>query len=222
MLSKIFCYGAMTLRCTEFGVVPLAAQSIMMRIFFFFACFGDSFSQTAQSYLPATLVQQRESSDSSNPSSSSKPFSRVFHKLLVLAGLAGLANSQISSFVLRKCGKFFLSSSSGGQDNSLITNIMHNHAGYMSLAILLHPFIMLLEGTVLASQDFSTLWWTYATTTVLHFGILHLLCGSFTGVWRTFVLFQATRLSLYSWRVWRRRQKQQQQQQTNRLATSSL
>lgn len=191
MLSKIFCYGAMTLRTTEFGVVPLAAQSILMRIFFFFACFGDSFSQSAQSFLPASLYPQR------NPIS----FRRVFTKLLVLSGLAGIVNSQTSSWILRTCGKYLVGASS--PNASRVTELLRNHAPYMSVAIVLHPIIMLLEGTVLASRDFGTLWFTYATTVTIHLGILKALCGSFTGVWRTFVLFQTTRLLLYTGRVWR-------------------
>jgi len=196
IVAKILCYGAMTLRCTEFGVPALAAQSILMRIFFFFACFGDSFSQTAQSFLPASLYPKRDS----------KSFLRIFKKLLILSGLAGLVNSQASAVLLLRCGQYFLSSASsdGG-----IVDIMKSHTGYMSASILLHPFIMLLEGAVLASRDFSTLWVTYAATVALHFGILKYFCASFTGVWRTFVLFQGTRLLLYAWRVWRQQKKKQ-------------
>jgi hypothetical protein len=34
MMGKIVCYSALTLRCTAYGVIPLAAHTIMMRFLF--------------------------------------------------------------------------------------------------------------------------------------------------------------------------------------------
>lgn len=192
IVAKVACYGAMTIRCTDFGVDALAAHSIMMRIFFFFACFGDSLSQAAQSFLPAILY---------TPKPSRAAFRRMFRRLLTLAVAIGILNGQLSTFLLKHAGQYLT-------NDVTITNLMKDHTGFIGLSILLHPFIMLLEGIVIASRDFPTLIFTYAATLGLHFSILKFFSGSFPAVWRTFFLFQSTRLGLYAWRsiVYRRRQ----------------
>jgi Na+-driven multidrug efflux pump len=182
IIAKIFCYGAMTLRCTEFGVEALAAQSILMRVFFFFACFGDAFSQTAQSFLPATLY----------PAPNRPAFAKIFRKLLWLAAIGGLVNSQASTFILQRLSGYVTS------DLGII-GIMQSHARHVGIALFFHAFIMLLEGVVLASRDFTSLIATYSITVTMHYLMLQRMCGSFTGVWQTFVMFH--RLSLYAWRV---------------------
>lgn len=174
----------MTLRCTEFGVEPLAAQSILMRVFFFFACFGDAFSQTAQSFLPATLY----------PKPDRAAFARIFRKLMWLATLGGLLNSQVSAFILQRLSGYLT-------NDVTIVAILQKHSSFVGVSLFFHEFIMVLEGVVLANRDFRSLIATYAITVSMHFGILKLLCGSFTGVWKTFVLFQLTRLAIYSFRV---------------------
>lgn len=177
----------MTVRCTDFGVEALAAHSIMMRIFFFFACFGDSLSQTAQSFLPATLY----------PKPSRKAFVKIFRRLVTLAAGIGVVNSQASRLILKYLGQYLT------KDVAII-NLMKYHTGFMGLSILLHPFIMLMEGIVIASRDFRTLIFTYGATLGLHFSILNFFSGSFPAVWRTFFVFQTTRLGFYSWNVWNR------------------
>lgn len=177
----------MTLRCTEFGVQTLAAQSILMRVFFFFACFGDAFSQTAQSFLPATLY----------PKPNRPAFARIFRKLVWLAAFGGIVNSQVSSFLLQHLSGY-LTSDVG------IIGILQQHSGFVGVSLFFHAIIMVLEGVVLASRDFRSLLATYGITVTMHFAILKLLCGSFTGVWKTFVLFQSTRLAMYAFRVAKR------------------
>jgi Na+-driven multidrug efflux pump len=174
----------MTLRCTEFGVEALAAQSILTRVFVFFGCFGDAFSQTAQSFLPATLY----------PAPNRPAFAKIFRKLLWLAAIGGLINSQASYFILQRLSGY-LTSDLG------IIRIMQSHARYVGISLFFQAFIMLLEGVVLASRDFTSLLFTYSVTVTLHYILLQRMCGSFTGVWQTFVMFQITPLVLYAWRV---------------------
>lgn len=206
----------MTITCTNFGVEALATHSIMMRLFFFFACFGDSLSQTAQSFLPAVLVQSdqttntiqkprsRESingdSQTTIPSirktTTPSDLTRMIRRLLTLGVWIGILNSQISTFIVRRCGHFVTK-------DIAITTLMKQHSNFMGLSLLVHPFIMLLEGIVLANRDYRTLIFTYATTMVMHFTILSNFSHSFPAVWRTFFLFQCTRLSLYAFRVFK-------------------
>lgn len=215
----MLCYGAMTITCTNFGVEALATHSIMMRLFFFFACFGDSLSQTAQSFLPAVLVQtsnaaetiqqqqQPNHSESINGSdrrdvstetkiTTPSDLTRMIRRLLTLGIWIGILNSQASTFIVRRCGHFVTK-------DIAITSLMKQHSNFMGLSLLVHPFIMLLEGIVLANRDYRTLIFTYATTMAMHFTILSNFSHSFPAVWRTFFLFQCTRLSLYSFRVFK-------------------
>ena len=185
--AKIACYSAMTLRCTDFGVLPLAAHGIMMRLWFFFGCFGDSLSQTAQSFLPCSMY----------PTPRPRQFRQTLVRLLVFAAGVGLMNSQVSNAILQYGGSLFT-------NDAAILALMRDHRHYIGLGLLLHPFIVCLEGTVIAARDFSTLVATYAVTLGLHFGILKWFSPNFSAVWRTFFLFQGIRLVNFAIHVWQK------------------
>jgi Na+-driven multidrug efflux pump len=204
MVAKIACYGAMTLRCTDFGVTALASHNIMMRIFFFYGCFGDSISQTAQTFLPVTLYPVRRP----------KEFRQILGRLLCMTAVVGVFNSQTSVWMLKNLSGYLT------QDAGII-NMMRDHTGFFGLAILLHPFIMVCEGAVIASRDFTNLLKTYAVTLSLHFGILKYFSGSFPAVWRTFFLFQLIRLANFGFRVIREQRRSIQTQQTEQDSSNA-
>jgi len=183
----VMCYSAMTLRCADFGIVPLAAEGIMMRIFFTYGTFGDSLSQTAQSFLPATLY----------PKPSQAAFQKILRRLLLVAGVVSVLNCQMSSFILRRLGHLITK-------DIRIVKLMAEYAGYLGVSVLIHPFIILLEGCVIASREFRSLVTTYVVTLGLHFAILRYFTGSFAAVWRTFFLFQSLRLVNFCFQVWRK------------------
>jgi Na+-driven multidrug efflux pump len=187
LLAKIACYGAMTLRCTEFGVIPLATHNIMMRVFFFYGTFGDAISQTAQTYLPATLY----------PKPNPRNFRKIFKRLLLMTTVLGVVNSQACVGILKYGGQF-LASDPG------IVSLMKVNTRYLGIAVLLHPFILLCEGVVIASRDFKTLVIAYAITLGMHFSILNFFSNSFPAVWRTFFFFQMIRVWAFSLQVWRK------------------
>jgi putative MATE family efflux protein len=201
--AKICCYSAMTLRCTDFGVTALAAHGIMMRLWFFFGCFGDSVSQTAQSFLPATFYPQPDA----------KKFRTVLVRLLGISAGVGLMNWQLSDAVLQFGGGLFT-------NNSAILTLMRDNRRFIGTSLLLHPFIMCLEGTVIAARDFATLSATYAVTLVVHFGILKYFCPSFPAVWRTFFLFQSIRLVNFSLHVWPKQRMAREKEATGAVAAS--
>jgi len=62
MIGKLICYSATTFRANSFGMLTVAAHSIMLRIFYFLCPFGDSFSYVAQSFLP-TVIYGEDSGD---------------------------------------------------------------------------------------------------------------------------------------------------------------
>ncbi|CAM9305520.1 unnamed protein product, partial [Choristocarpus tenellus] len=59
LLGKVICYSTMTLTVTAIGTIPLATHNVMLRIFFFFATFGEALSQTAQAFIPGQLAKER-------------------------------------------------------------------------------------------------------------------------------------------------------------------
>jgi hypothetical protein len=93
-------------------------------IFFFIACFGDSLSQAAQSFYPQVAKKSR---------------AKLVKRLFLLATAVGVLNNQMSRIILQQLGQFLT------KDASII-QIMAQHAPYVGYAVLLHPFIMVLEG----------------------------------------------------------------------------
>jgi Na+-driven multidrug efflux pump len=184
MLGKIACYSAMSIRATDFGVVNLAAHSIMMRLFFFFACFGDSLSQSAQSFLPKALY----------PKPNDKDLRHMLKRLLIFATCVGLFISQTSGWVLSNLGGYLTN------DKAVVATIA-KHSKLLSLSLLLHPFIMLGEGTLTATRDFKKMISFYTITMVTHFSLLALAVTSFPHIWKALFLFQSLRLTLFGTRV---------------------
>ena len=184
MLGKIACYGAMSIRATDFGVVNLAAHSIMMRIFFFFTCFGDSLSQAAQSFLPTALY----------PKPITRNIRKMLKRFLIFSTCVGLFISVASNWILSDLVGYLTN------DKAVIKTIS-KHSKFVSLSLLLHPFIMLTEGTMIATRDFRNIVTSYSVTIAMHFTLLLLACTSFQDIWRVLFLFQSIRLSLFSTRV---------------------
>ncbi len=181
MMSKVACYNLMTVRATTFGIVPLASHNIMMRVFFFFACFGDSLSQAAQSFYPQVDKKAR---------------GKLIKRLFCIASFIGLSNNVMSRGILSKFGRFLT------KDQRIIET-MSTYCPWVGFAVLLHPFIMLLEGTVLAKRDLIFMIGSYAVTSVLHFGFVFSPAAStFAGLWRALFGFQFIRLVQFAARVW--------------------
>jgi Na+-driven multidrug efflux pump len=181
MMSKVACYNVMTIRATNFGIVPLASHNIMMRIFFFFACFGDSLSQAAQSFYPQVNKKVR---------------GKLIKRLFWIASFVGLSNNFCSRQILSRFGRFLT------KDSNII-ELMAKHAPWVGFAVLLHPFIMLLEGTVLAKRDLIFMICSYTITSLLHFGfVFSPVASTFAGLWRALFGFQLIRVVQFAIRVW--------------------
>lgn len=182
MMLKVACYSIMTVQATRFGITPLAAHNIMMRFFFFFACFGDSISQATQTFFPQTI----------NPLLKTKLFKRLF--LLSLS--VGAMISHASHFILTNLGKYLI------QDDGIL-KAMATYAPYMAGALFLHPLVMLMEGTVLARRDLMILVGMYIFTMTVHCGwVLNgVLTTNLAGLWRAFLGFQFLRLIQFTSRV---------------------
>jgi Na+-driven multidrug efflux pump len=182
ILGKVICYSAMSMRAADFGVTALAAHNVMIRVFFFYSTFGDSVSQASQTFLPRVKTQ--------------KSISKLVRRLGVLAAGIGIFNKLMAQAALRQFGSYFTNDAS-------ILKLMATHADWAGWALLIHPFIMLGEGCILASQDLIFLLGSYAVTMACHFTQLKVgVASTFGGVWQALFLFQTFRLVQFSWRVW--------------------
>jgi Na+-driven multidrug efflux pump len=188
MMGKIVCYSALTIRCTAYGVVPLAAHTIMMRFFFLYGCFGYSIGQTAQAFLPAAVY----------PVENKLAVRRILGRLAILASVVAVSNSLLVAWNVRTLGRFLTA-------DGAVVQAMRDHAVYLGAAIFLHPFIELFEGVVIATRQFRTLISTYVVTVAAHLMTLLCLCRSFTGVWQSLVAFQVVRLANFSLRAWNKK-----------------
>jgi Na+-driven multidrug efflux pump len=181
MMGKIACYSILTIRASNFGITPLAAHNIMMRVFFFFACFGDSLSQATQSFYPQVAKNLR---------------GKLLQRLAVIAAVVGVCNHQVSQLILRQFGRFLT------KDASII-QMMSEYSPFVGAAILLHPFLVLFEGTVLAKRDFVFMIGMYILTGLFHFGfVFSPVSATFKGLWRALFVYQIVRLVQFALRVW--------------------
>ena len=181
MMSKVACYNLMTVRATTFGIIPLASHNIMMRVFFFFASFGDSLSQAAQSFYPQVNKKAR---------------GKLIKRLFCIASFIGLSNNELSRRILSSLGRFLT------KDPNIIET-MATYSPWVGFAVLLHPFIMLLEGTLLAKRDLIFMIGSYAATSLLHFSfVFSPVSSTFAGLWRALFGFQLIRLVQFAARVW--------------------
>eukprot|EP00529_Nitzschia_sp_RCC80_P012210 CAMPEP_0113451298 /NCGR_PEP_ID=MMETSP0014_2-20120614/6266_1 /TAXON_ID=2857 /ORGANISM="Nitzschia sp." /LENGTH=563 /DNA_ID=CAMNT_0000342649 /DNA_START=582 /DNA_END=2273 /DNA_ORIENTATION=+ /assembly_acc=CAM_ASM_000159 len=191
MMAKVLCYSIMTVRASNFGVIPLASHNIMTRVFFFFACFGDSLSQAAQSFYPQVVRKSR---------------GKLIKRLFLLSAVVGVNNYLSSNLVLQKLGRFL------AKDASII-EMMSQYAPFVGYSVFLHPFIMVLEGTVLAKRDFSFMTGMYIATTLLHFGcVFSPFANTFAGLWQCLFGFQFLRLVQFGYRVWDQSRKENDSQ----------
>jgi len=212
LLGKIVCYSSMTLRASDFEMMSLATHNIMLRVFFFFCTFGDAFSMAAQSFLPQVLYGRNndESKDSQDGSSSKSNDSelkaptrrdkyrakQLLKRILFMASGMAFSNALLTKTLLQQCGSFFTN------DPTILSLLASpGRVFYMMAAVFLHPIIMALEGSILATRDLGFLVSAYGATMAILLSLLHFATSSFTGVWRALFLFQVIRCTTFGWRV---------------------
>eukprot|EP00980_Cylindrotheca_fusiformis_P027223 scaffold19424_cov142-Cylindrotheca_fusiformis.AAC.7 len=142
MMSGMACYSVMTLKATNFGIVNLATHNIMMSIFFFFTCFGDSLGQAAQTFFPQVAKEERRT---------------LVKQLLGVSAIVGVINFVFSNFILTRMGRFLTK-------EAAIIEMMRRFAHYVSFSALIHPFIMFMEGVTLVKRDLKFLVGLYFST----------------------------------------------------------
>lgn len=213
LMGKIICYSSMTLRASDFEMMSLATHNIMLRVFFFFCTFGDSFSMAAQSFLPQILYGSSGETNKSNnktdqenkvedaltlPTRSNKlKAKKLLRRILLLASCMAITNSLLIKTILQQGGRFFT-------NDATILSLLGSpgRVFFMSAAVFLHPFIMTLEGSILASRDLGFLVTAYGGTMATLLCLLQFATSTFTDVWRALFTFQVIRCTLFGWRVY--------------------
>lgn len=181
-MAKVLIYASLTFKATSFGVVQLATHNVMMRIFYTHATIGDSLTAAAQTFLPSTFLQDTNENTK-----------LLLKKLFVLGTGIGLLCFASTRTVLRM-GHFFTS-------NTDIIAIMAKHTMSISLAGLLHGYIMILEGAIIAAGDFGYLVGTYILAMGALFYNLKFATPDFGALWFALLLFQCLRLIQFKSRV---------------------
>jgi len=209
IMGKLICYSAMTLRASDFGMMSLATHNVMLRVFFFFCTFGDSFSLAAQSFLPKALysgdVDKSDNTNGDQTSSETKAAAShenkkraksLLKRIFMLASIMAVTNSGLSMAFMEKGGNLFT-------NDATILSLLGNPSRvfYMAGSVLLHPLIMTMEGSILATRDLGYLVGAYGFTIAVMLSLLKFATQSFTEVWRALFLFQFIRSIVFGWRV---------------------
>lgn len=182
LLGKIACYSITTLRATNFGVVGLATHNIMERVLFFFACFGDSVGQAAESFYPQVAKHEQ------------RP---LIWRLLGFSLLLGLCNYICSNFTLVRLGGFLTK-------EPAILKMMKQYAPYVGISAPVYPVTTFLEGLLLAKRDLKFLAASYTISLVVLFGyIFSPLGGNLRVLWTSLCSFQGILLLQFATRAWR-------------------
>jgi Na+-driven multidrug efflux pump len=174
MWAKMASYAALTVKATSFGVVPLAAHNVLMRLFFFLGCFADSMGLSAQAFLPPTLYPLDKLS-----------YRAVLDRLRGLTTILSVMIGQGALALVHFAGPYL------ARDGAMRA-AMSSQASLLGWALFLHPLVVLSEGTVIATRDFSNLMKSYGAALAIHCVTLG-NTQSFGGVWQAMVVFQALR-----------------------------
>jgi len=202
MMGNVACYAIMTMRATAFGLESLAAHNIMMSVFFFFACFGDSLGQAAQLFLPQVVINNNSENEEANLQKQQHMKNKVIIRLLYLSVAVGLGNSLVSLNILRNGGLFL-------SKNAAVIHTMSDFSKYVSGSILIHPFVMLFEGVLLARRDMGFLVQSYLAAFILHFYLVFssvlspgsITGGSIQGLWKALLIFKVVQVVRFATRV---------------------
>jgi Na+-driven multidrug efflux pump len=218
MIGKLGCYSAMTLRASDFGMLSLATHNIMFRIFFFLTTFGDSFSAAAQSFVPKALFSNSgkeldsgtemsvdqtilentvaTSTAASIPAENKRQANVLLKRIFFLGSIMAVVGPATTKQIMERGGSLFT-------NDATILSLLRDpgRVSYMMGSILLHPFVMIMEGSLLATWDLKYLVGAYGCTITMMLSLLKISTNSFTEVWRALFSFQIIRFVVFGSRV---------------------
>jgi Na+-driven multidrug efflux pump len=173
MWAETASYASLTIAATEFGPVALAAQNVLMQVFHFLCCISESLAQAAQAFLPFTLYPRYH-----EPS-----FVEVLSRLCRVAAVVAVAGYQLALMLLGGGGSGRLGLLRDALDAPVVAQLQLA-APYLAACLCLHPFNAVIEGTVIATRDFSNIVKTYSVTLAVFGVLLKFHTDNLPQVWR--------------------------------------
>ena len=189
ILGELACQFITTLGATSCGVLSLATHNIILRIYLFFATFGDGLSATVQAFLPRFLYENRTS-----PEEKEKSVKHLLTKLVVI-GLGFSVMCGTATCLLTILGAPLFTS------NKAIVELIESTTLWLSSIFLLQPFNLLLEGGFTVLRDFPFLVVTYTTSLTFLAIQMRLGAPSVANVWKGFFFFHIVRLIQFIFRT---------------------
>jgi len=196
-LGRVSSYVAMShVISSAMGTSAMAAQQILISFFYCLTPIADSFSLTAQSFVP-TLVQ-RSMNEPKNGEKALADLAFVMMKAAVLFTALSVSTVAIMPLISR----FFTS------DVTVIKQV-NSIVPYLSMFFLVHPITLLFEGILLGRKDLGFLGKSYAAYFfIVPWIFLRMKEASLSGfkavtlesVWQVFVLYQLSRFVFWSLR----------------------
>jgi len=188
IIGELTCHMIMTKRITSFSVLDLAAHSVLLRIYIFFGIFGESVSQTVQSFFPRLMSPKKE--DDSTVSTAEEEEKQILNKLFrkklwTLAYPIGLLGSGLAYFTCAHRGSFFV------KDSQVLSGLKVA-APFMGSVLMLNPFNMMSDGLAMSQKQFASIILSYVTS-IIALTLAMPFCTNLSHVWTSFMGFQVLR-----------------------------
>ena len=138
------------------------------------------------------IIAKRKDKNKNRP-----PLLTILARLSVITTIVAIINSQVSTAILKTKANLFTSETS-------ISSLMPIYAPWIGISLFCHPFMMLFEGSIIASRDLMFLVGCYGVTILILIGQLNCFCDNFTGVWKSLFLMQFLRFIMFGSRILKR------------------
>lgn len=198
MMAKLIEFWCMTTRANNFGLISTACHNLLMRIFLFFAVFGDGISQASQTFLPG-LFKKRQigKKQTTSKSARSKETDQVIRRLSIISASLGVFISVIAWWIANNAGAAFTS------DNQLVS-LMAKASTYMGANLLLNPLAEMFEGVIIASGKMRYLLAARGVIMALFLTALRTSVSKLTDIWKLLLVFQSIKILLGLQFCWKR------------------
>lgn len=188
-LTRVLNIAMVTAAASSAGVHACAAHQIGVSLFYLWCPFGDTASQAAQTFVPATSLAVR---------------TRLIRHLLVLAAAAGMTTAALCLLPIRIPAILAIFTT----DQQIIAATV-GVLPLVGLCVLAYPLAAALEGVMIAERDGQFIARTYACMPAVTGGVIwglgRLGLGAVDAAWVGFNAFQGARLVAYSGRRWQQR-----------------
>jgi len=192
-------YAATVAAAARGDFAALAAHQILVGLYFVFAPIGDALSQTVQTFLPRSVIEDAADAGlwpRAGRALGAKSKSVVKGALVAAATLGGL--DAVCAAALPTCLPTLFSG------DAAVHAALAKTAPYLGLSLAVHGLSSAAEGTMLATRDTAVLGGLYAldaAVVVAAFLACARRAAPLNAVWRTFLGYQLLRCTQFALRV---------------------